>query len=162
MATPPKCECPDRGAWFVRNDPHRGRYEAQVVWRNIRHDGSWSVMLITDEVLTHRVDSDRFHQSIQHDDWRPVDWVWSDEACMFAPRDLEYDDEKREWNKVDVPEPGPEDLFPSIGKLPEANPGEHPASWKRRVKVMYPSLNSTEGAAYLKDAWPEVKKRKAG
>jgi hypothetical protein len=87
---------PKIGQVFCRDDEHMGRYEAMLVWVNVRDGGHWDGMLVTNENFF-PVSSNRFTQAVHHTDWRPVEWVWSDGAFLFAPGNLEWSQERAQW-----------------------------------------------------------------
>jgi hypothetical protein len=158
MSTSPPRPTPKINDVFCRDDDHMGRYEASVLWRNVKGDGSWSIMLFSDESF-HPIDSTRFSQSTQHTDWRPVEWVWDDAAFMFAPPNVKWDAKKGEW--VERPASAGDDAaapqLPSKSMIPAPAAEEHHTTWRARCLRKFPVLRSEDGAALLGEVWNEHK-----
>ena len=148
---------PKIGQIFCRDDEYMGRYEAMLVWLNVRDGGHWDGMLVTNENFF-PVSSNRFTQAIRHADWRPVDWVWSDESFLFAPPHLEWSREQnaRVERKIPVPAEPVSDIPPKAA-IPEPKSQEHHATWRARCRRKFPVLDSDEGNALLGEVWNEYK-----
>jgi hypothetical protein len=148
---------PKIGQIFCRDDDHMGRYEAMLVWLNVRDGGHWDGMLVTNENFF-PVSSNRFTQAIRHTDWRPVDWVWSDDAFLFAPPHIEWSSEKSAWVERKTPAPAePVSDIPPKTAIPEPKSQEHHATWRARCRRKFPALDSDEGNALLGEVWNEYK-----
>jgi hypothetical protein len=148
---------PKIGQIFCRDDEYMGRYEAMLVWLNVRDGGHWDGMLVTNENFF-PVSSNRFTQAIRHADWRPVDWVWSDESFLFAPPHLEWNREQSDWVERKTPVPAePVSAIPSKAAIPEPKSQEHHATWRARCRRKFPVLDSDEGNALLGEVWNEYK-----
>ncbi len=148
---------PKIGQVFCRDDEHMGRYEAMPVWVNVRDGGHWDGMLVTNENFF-PVSSNRFTQAVHHTDWRPVEWVWSDGAFLFAPGNLEWSQDKSQWVERSVPAVvAPASALPSRKVLPEPKKQEHHATWRARCRRKFPALDSDEGLALLGEVWNEYK-----
>jgi hypothetical protein len=148
---------PKIGQIFCRDDEYMGRYEAMLVWLNVRDGGHWDGMLVTNENFF-PVSSNRFTQAIRHADWRPVDWVWSDESFLFAPPHLEWNREQNDWVERKTPVPAePVSAIPSKAAIPEPKSQEHHATWRARCRRKFPVLDSDEGNALLGEVWNEYK-----
>jgi hypothetical protein len=134
-----------------------GRYEAMLVWLNVRDGGHWDGMLVTNENFF-PVSSNRFTQAIRHADWRPVDWVWSDESFLFAPPHLEWNREQNDWVERKTPVSAePVSAIPPKAAIPEPKSQEHHATWRARCRRKFPVLDSDEGNALLGEVWNEYK-----
>ena len=145
------------GQIFCRDDEYMGRYEAMLVWLNVRDGGHWDGMLVTNENFF-PVSSNRFTQAIRHADWRPVDWVWSDESFLFAPPHLEWNREQNDWVERKIPVPAePVSAIPPKAAIPEPKRQEHHATWRARCRRKFPVLDSDEGNALLGEVWNEYK-----
>jgi hypothetical protein len=148
---------PKIGQIFCRDDEYMGRYEAMLVWLNVRDGGHWDGMLVTNENFF-PVSSNRFTQAIRHADWRPVDWVWSDESFLFAPPHLEWNREQNDWVERKTPVPAePVSAIPPKAAIPEPKSQEHHATWRARCRRKFPVLDSDEGNALLGEVWNEYK-----
>ena len=148
---------PKIGQIFCRDDEYMGRYEAMLVWLNVRDGGHWDGMLVTNENFF-PVSSNRFTQAIRHADWRPVDWVWSDESFLFAPPHLEWSREQNDWVERKTPVPAePVSAIPPKAAIPEPKSQEHHATWRARCRRKFPVLDSDEGNALLGEVWNEYK-----
>ena len=148
---------PKIGQIFCRDDEYMGRYEAMLVWLNVRDGGHWDGMLVTNENFF-PVSSNRFTQAIRHADWRPVDWVWSDESFLFAPPHLEWNREQNAWVERKTPVPAePVSAIPPKAAIPEPKSQEHHATWRARCRRKFPVLDSDEGNALLGEVWNEYK-----
>ena len=148
---------PKIGQIFCRDDEYMGRYEAMLVWLNVRDGGHWDGMLVTNENFF-PVSSNRFTQAIRHADWRPVDWVWSDESFLFAPPHLEWSREQNDWVERKTPAPAePVSAIPPKAAIPEPKSQEHHATWRARCRRKFPVLDSDEGNALLGEVWNEYK-----
>ena len=148
---------PKIGQIFCRDDEYMGRYEAMLVWLNVRDGGHWDGMLVTNENFF-PVSSNRFTQAIRHADWRPVDWVWSDESFLFAPPHLEWNREQNDWVERKIPVPAePVSAIPPKAAIPEPKSQEHHATWRARCRRKFPVLDSDEGNALLGEVWNEYK-----
>ena len=148
---------PKIGQIFCRDDEYMGRYEAMLVWLNVRDGGHWDGMLVTNENFF-PVSSNRFTQAIRHADWRPVDWVWSDESFLLAPPHLEWSREQNDWVERKIPVPAePVSDIPPKAAIPEPKSQEHHATWRARCRRKFPVLDSDEGNALLGEVWNEYK-----
>jgi hypothetical protein len=148
---------PKIGQIFCRDDEYMGRYEAMLVWLNVRDGGHWDGMLVTNENFF-PVSSNRFTQAIRHADWRPVDWVWSDESFLFAPPHLEWNREQNDWVERKTPVSAePVSAIPPKAAIPEPKSQEHHATWRARCRRKFPVLDSDEGNALLGEVWNEYK-----
>ena len=148
---------PKIGQIFCRDDEYMGRYEAMLVWLNVRDGGHWDGMLVTNENFF-PVSSNRFTQAIRHADWRPVDWVWSDESFLFAPPHLEWNRAQNDWVERKTPVPAePVSAIPPKAAIPEPKSQEHHATWRARCRRKFPVLDSDEGNALLGEVWNEYK-----
>jgi hypothetical protein len=160
MAQAPHYGSPPKiGQVFCRDDEYMGRYEAMLVWVNVRDGGHWDGMLVTNEDFF-SLSSSRFTQAIHHTDWRPVEWRWSDEAFLFAPPHLELDKDSNEWveRKKALP-PEPVSALPPKSALPEPKDQEHHATWRARCRRKFPVLDSDEGNVLLGEVWNEFKSK---
>ena len=160
MTTAPPSSPPKVGDVFCRDDEHMGRYEAVVVFRNVRDGGHWDAMLVTNENFF-PLSSSRFAQSIHHGDWRPVTWKWSPEAFMFAPANVKWNPEAQAWNTfaaVEVEEE-PEEQLPPKSALPKPRDTEHHATWRARCRRKFPMLDSDDGNTLLGEAWNDFKSK---
>lgn len=155
---PPIPACPAVGSIMVRDDDYTGRHEALVKWRNVRKDGHWDLSISTGEQSDIIIASTDFQHAKHHHHWRPADWVWSDEAFMFGPPDMEWNGD--EWLPCQTREPAPEDQLPAKSQLPEPQDGEHHATWKSRCRRKFPALECPEGSALLGEAWNDYKSSK--
>lgn len=159
MATVPHFgPAPQIGDVWCRDDDHRGREEAAVVWRNVRDGGHWDALIMTGEDY-YPLESGRFQQTVQHGDWRPLDFVWHDNAFMFARPGIAWDAEKKDWVETEDEEDEVDDApqLPSLSVLPSPRKDEHPNSWRARCRKKFPVLDSEEGRKLLGQAWNEHK-----
>lgn len=158
MSKPPQFGAPPKiGQVFCRDDEYMGRYEAMLVWLNVRDGGHWDAMLVTNEDF-YALSSSRFMQAIRHTDWRPIDWQWSDDAFLFAPPSLEWSREKGAWVERATPvEDAPVSALPQKSALPAPKEQEHHATWRSRCRRKFPALDSDEGNALLGEVWNEYK-----
>ena len=154
MAQTPQWPVPALLSKFVRHDPVHGREEAAAVYCNVKPNGEWRVVLITDENAYHPLDSGRFAQSIKHADWRPFDAVWDAETRQFSPPDQQWDVEKGGWAKRKTPAPA--SSLPTIDEIPVPEAEEHPNAWRSRVKRKFPELATDEGSTFLSEAWRKL------
>jgi hypothetical protein len=165
MAAFPACPAPALLAGFCRDDEHTGRHEAAVVFRNVRTGGSWDVLLVTDENFF-PVSSTRFAQSVQHEDWRPIDWVWSDRGGRFAPPGWEVAKDGVSWDRVVVEEPESAEEAVKVEPLPvksrlfKPRAQESLAAWSARCRRKYPALETEAGGILLGETWNEHKSPK--
>lgn len=154
---PPFGPPPKIGDVWCRDDDHRGREEAMVVWRNVRDGGHWDALIMTGEDY-YPLESGRYRQTVQHGDWRPMDFVWHDNAFMFTRPGIEWDEKKGEWVEVEIDEGAPNaPQLPSLTVLPVPGKDEHPNAWRARCRKKFPALDSAEGRKLLGKAWNEHK-----
>ncbi len=159
MASAPSSSPPKIGDVFCRDDEHMGRYEASVVFRNVRDGGHWDAMLVTNENFF-PLSSTRFVQSIHHHDWRPVEWVWDSGAFQFAPPDQRWNAKSGEWETVEVEAADPAAvILPAKTALPKPVEREHHSTWRSRCRRKFPALDSDEGNALLGEAWNDFKSK---
>jgi hypothetical protein len=164
MAAFPACPAPALLAGFCRDDEHTGRHEAAVIFRNVRTGGAWEVLLATDENFF-PVSSTRFAQSVQHGDWRPIDWVWSDAGGRFAPPGWALAKDGVTWEQTVIEEPAPEDSkveeLPVKSRLSKPRAQETLAAWSARNRRKYPALDTEAGGILLGETWNEHKSPKS-
>lgn len=148
---------PKVGTVYCRDDEHMGRYEAAVVWCNIRSTETWEALLVTNENY-HQLTAARYAQSVPHEDWRPVSWRWVSDAFTFAPAELEWNAGDRTWSVRETPAPpAPAVSLPAKSALPTPGPIEHHSTWRSRCRRKFPALDSEEGTSLLGEAWNEHK-----
>lgn len=157
MASAPPSSPPKVGDVFCRDDEHMGRYEAMVVFRNVRDGGHWDAMLVTNENFF-PLSSTRFVQSVHHHDWRPVGWVWDADAFMFAPPTVKWNPKTKAWDEVAAPVVVEDAVqMPPRSALPQPREREHHSTWRSRCRRKFPALDSEEGNALLGEAWNDYK-----
>lgn len=149
---------PRMGAIFCRNHDQLGREESMVVWRNVRDGGHWDALLMTNENFF-PISSGGFSRAVQHTDWRPIDFLWHDDAFMFTRPNIKWDADKSVWEELVevVPEPVETPALPTAKVLPAPKKDEHHAAWRARCRRKFPALDTPEGRTLLGEVWNEHK-----
>jgi hypothetical protein len=150
---------PNKSDWFKRDLGGGLSEESQII--NIFDNGeSWSGLVATQQGGFEKIDGARSVRG--YNDWRPADWVWSTKHSCFIEPNTAWSDKLNCFVPLDkagkavAAVPKPEDL-------PEAKPGEHYQTWRKRVRGMYEQYRDhPKWNKVLSDAWEMNKQRLAG
>lgn len=158
MFRPPKCDAPELGEAYTRNDTDLGKEMAMIVYVRARGD-HWDALLLTDNGH-YPLSATDFSQPRQHGDWRPDAWVWDEMKFLFRPIDVRWVREGNSGKWVGNPDEKvveKVDALPAESEIPGPTVGEHHGTWRARCRRKFPALKTEEGDRMLGKLWDKFK-----